>query len=68
MDALFHTGTQIVEDGFTAEMAIPFKSLRYPQMPAGVPHRWAFQFVREIKEHDRENIVWALCLETFRAS
>ncbi len=58
-DALFHSGTQIVEDGFTAEMAIPFKSLRYPQMPAGVPHRWGFQFVREIKEHDRENIVWA---------
>jgi len=58
-DALFHSGTQIVEDGFTAEMAIPFKSLRYPQMPAGVPHRWGFQFVREIKERDRENIVWA---------
>ena len=58
-DTLFESGAQIVEDGFTAEMAIPFKSLRYPQLPEGVPHRWGFQFVREIKEHNRENIVWA---------
>ena len=28
-DALFSTAGQPVEDGFTAEMAIPFKSLRY---------------------------------------
>ena len=33
-DALFETGGQLVEDGFTAEMAIPFKSLRYP-VPVG---------------------------------
>ena len=58
-DALFQSGTKIVEDGFTVEMAIPFKSLRYPQLPPGVPHRWGFQFVREIKERDRESIVWA---------
>ena len=58
-DALFESGAEIVEDGFTAEMAIPFKSLRYPQLPPGVPHRWGFQFVREIKERDRERIVWA---------
>lgn len=58
-DALFESGTQIVEDGFTVEMSIPFKSLRYPQLPPGVPHQWGFQFVREIKERDRESIVWA---------
>ena len=58
-DTLFDSGAQIVEDGFTAEMAIPFKSLRYPQQPEGVPHRWGFQFVREIKELNREDIVWA---------
>ena len=58
-DTLFDSGAQIVDDGFTAEMAIPFKSLRYPQQPAGVPHRWGFQFVREIKELNREDIVWA---------
>ena len=58
-DTLFDSGAQIVDDGFTAEMAIPFKSLRYPQQPEGVPHRWGFQFVREIKELNREDIVWA---------
>ena len=58
-DALFDTGGQIVEDGYTAEMAIPFKSLRYPTPPEGEPHRWGLQIVREVKGKDRENQVWA---------
>ena len=58
-DALFETGARIVEDGFVAEMAIPFKSLRYPMPPEGEPHRWGFQIVREIKSRDFENDVWA---------
>ncbi|MCH7933640.1 MAG: carbohydrate binding family 9 domain-containing protein, partial [Gemmatimonadetes bacterium] len=29
-DALFETAGRIVEDGYVAEMAIPFKTLRYP--------------------------------------
>ena len=58
-NALFETGGQIVEDGFTAEMAIPFKSLRYPQPAEGEPHRWGFQIVREVKGRDQENQVWA---------
>ena len=57
-DALFYSGGQIVEDGFTAEMAIPFKSLRYPQRDGDVPHRWGFQIVREVRGKD-ENLVWA---------
>ena len=57
-DALFDSATQIVDDGFTAEMAIPFKSLRYPRRGRDVPHRWAFQIVREIRQKD-ENVVWA---------
>ena len=56
-DALFDSGAQIVDDGFTAEMAIPFKSLRYPRRDREVPHRWAFQIVREIRDKD-ENVVW----------
>src|SRR5262249_61226467 len=39
-------------DGWTAEMAIPIKSLRYPSRPAGEPHRWGFQVLREIKSKD----------------
>ena len=57
-DALFDSGAQIVGDGFTAEMAIPFKSLRYPRRARDVPHRWGFQIVREIRGKD-ENVVWA---------
>ena len=57
-DALFETGGQIVDDGFTAEMAIPFKSLRYPQRDRDIPHRWGFQIVREVRGKD-ENQVWA---------
>ncbi len=57
-DALFSSGGRIVDDGFTAEMAIPFKSLRYPQRDRDLPHRWGFQIVREVRGKD-ENQVWA---------
>ena len=58
-DTLFHSGAEIVEDGYTAEMAIPFKSLRYPQRPPEAEHRWGFQIVREIQGKDEEIAVWA---------
>jgi len=58
-DALFYSGARIVDDGYTAEMAIPFKSLRCPQQPPGVAHRWGFQIVREIEGKNQENDVWA---------
>ncbi len=57
-DALYSSGGQPVEDGFTAEMAIPFKSLRYPQRGNDVPHTWGFQVVREIRSKD-ETVVWS---------
>ena len=57
-DALFTSGGQPVGDGFTAEMAIPFKSLRYPARPGGAPHTWGFQIVRRIRGKD-ETIVWS---------
>ena len=57
-DALFDSGGQIVDDGFTAELAIPFKSLRYPERDRDIPHRWGFQIVREVRGKD-ENQVWA---------
>ena len=58
-DALFESGAQIVPDGYTAEVAIPLKSLRYPRRPEGETHRWGLQIVREIKDKNQENIVWA---------
>ncbi|MEQ1729184.1 MAG: carbohydrate binding family 9 domain-containing protein, partial [Vicinamibacterales bacterium] len=41
-DALFFSAGVLVEDGWTAEMAIPFKSLRYPAR-GDAPHHWGFQ-------------------------
>lgn len=57
-DALFDSGGQLVDDGYTAELSIPFKSLRYPQRDRAIPHRWGFQIVREVRGKD-EFQVWA---------
>ena len=58
-DTLYYSAAEIVEDGYIAEMAIPFKSIRYPRRERGVPHQWGFQIVREIKSKNQENDVWA---------
>ena len=57
-DALFSSGGQLVDDGFTAELAIPFKSLRYPTRRGDIPHTWGFQIVRSIGGKD-ETAVWS---------
>ena len=57
-DALFTTAGRLVEDGFTAEMAIPFKSLRYPQRGGRTAHRWGLQIARRIGGKD-ETVVWS---------
>ena len=57
-DALFESSGTLVEEGWTAEMAIPFKSLRYPSRGRGERHRWGFQVVRTIPSKN-ETDVWA---------
>ena len=57
-DALFASAGRLVEDGWTAEIAIPFKSLRYPAKPRGEMHQWGFQITRDI-EGKNESVVWA---------
>lgn len=57
-DALFYSSGKLVSDGWTAELAIPFKSLRYPSRPDGAAHRWGFQIQREIKSKN-ESAVWS---------
>ena len=57
-DALFETAGRIVEDGWTAEVAIPFKSLRYTARGVGEPHRWGLQIERDI-EFKNEASTWA---------
>ncbi len=54
-DVLFDSGGALVDDGWTAEMSIPFKSLRYPSSET---HRWGFQIARSIRGKD-ETVVWA---------
>ena len=57
-DALYASAGGLVEDGWTAEMAIPFKSLRYPSRGSGEVHRWGLQIVRNIESKD-ERAVWS---------
>lgn len=57
-DVLFETAAELVDDGFVAEMAIPFKSLRYPRREAGVPHRWGLQIARIVGGRDEAD-VWS---------
>jgi Domain of unknown function (DUF5916)/Carbohydrate family 9 binding domain-like len=57
-NALFESAGRPTPDGWTAEMAIPFKSLRYPAGDADGVRRWGFQVERTIQGRN-ENVVWA---------
>ena len=57
-DVLFDTAAELVDNGFTAEMAIPFKSIRYPRREAGAPHQWGLQIARLIVGKD-EVVLWS---------
>src|SRR6185436_2878711 len=57
-DALYLSAGKLVADGWTAELRIPFKSLRYPGRKRGEAHRWGFQIQRDI-ESKNESVVWA---------
>lgn len=57
-NALYETRGRLTDDGWTAEMAIPFKSLRYPGRSAGEVHRWGLQIERDI-ESKNEAVTWA---------
>ena len=57
-DALFESAGQLVDDGYVVEMAIPFKSLRYPQRGGNASHRWGFQIARTIRGKD-ESVTWS---------
>ena len=48
-NALYETRGRMVADGWTAEMAIPFKSLRYPALAGDGGRRWGFQITRVIR-------------------
>ena len=56
-DALFESRGMIVDDGWTAELAIPLKSIRYPARDDD-EHRWGFQITRTMQTKD-ETVVWS---------
>ena len=57
-NVLFASAGVLTGDGWTAEFAVPFKSLRYPARSTGEAHRWGLQIERDIEGKD-ENLVWA---------
>jgi len=54
-DPIWRAEAQVDGEGWTAEMAIPFSQLRFPQ---GVDQRWGLQVERIIKRTN-EYIVWS---------
>ena len=57
-DVLYDSAGMLVDDGWTAELSIPFRSLRYPSRAPGERHRWGFQIQREIRSKD-ETVTWS---------
>lgn len=54
-DTYLITDAQLDDEGYTVEMAIPFKSLRFPNHS---PQTWGIQIKREIRRKSEE-IYWA---------
>ncbi len=57
-DALFASAGRLVADGWTAEVAIPVKSLRYPPKGEKEVHRWGFQIARIIASKDEIGVAF----------
>jgi len=53
-DTFFLTDANIDDEGYTVEVAIPFKSLRFPNTPTQV---WGLQIMRNIRRKNEE-IYW----------
>ncbi len=53
-DTFFYSAACIDEEGYTVEIAIPFKSLRFPNRR---PQLWGFQMMRTIRRKNEE-IYW----------
>lgn len=55
IDYVFHTAGKITDDGYTLEMAIPFRSLRFPNRPV---QQWKIMLVRTYPRSSRHYITW----------
>jgi len=54
-DMVWHSDGRIVDDGWTAEMAVPFKSLRFPDTEE---QEWGVHFIRLRPRESYEEISW----------
>ena len=55
VDVVMESKGVVTDDGFTVEVAIPFKSLRYE---AGKDKLWGVHFLRQIKRFNNETDSW----------
>jgi hypothetical protein len=54
-DGVWYVKSHIVDDGWTAEIAIPFKTLKFPHTPI---QTWGINFQRTIRRRNEESL-WA---------
>lgn len=54
-NGVWHSAVQILDNGWSVEMKIPYSALRFPNKPVQV---WGLQFTREIRRY-REGDQWA---------
>ncbi|MEM9001023.1 MAG: DUF5916 domain-containing protein [Bacteroidota bacterium] len=63
-NALWRVRTQRTDQGYYAEFAIPFKSIRYDKPVAGVPTEWGITFFR-LARKDYEKTVFPAIPQSF---
>src|SRR5689334_8696243 len=55
-DMVWYSGGQLTADGWTAEFALPFRSLRFPNAEA---QSWGIHFFRNLPRATRAQLSWA---------
>ncbi|MDT5293481.1 MAG: hypothetical protein QOJ76_361, partial [Acidobacteriota bacterium] len=55
VDIVMESKGMVTQDGYTVEVAIPFKSLRYE---AGKDKKWGLHLIRTIKHYNNEQSSW----------
>jgi hypothetical protein len=54
-DMVWDAAASINKEGWTAEIAVPFKSLRFPSVPV---QKWGVEFIRTIPRASRVQVSW----------
>ncbi|HUI29093.1 MAG TPA: DUF5916 domain-containing protein [Candidatus Acidoferrales bacterium] len=54
-DCMWYSAAQVNDTGYTVEIALPFKSLRFPSAPE---QHWIAEFVRNMPRESRYQMTW----------